>query len=80
VASVEDLEELFRGKTGVERDLEPLMAEELLDVTDIAAVAKKMSTPPLHRNNKLRRHHDKTSTTAMVVATNCSDTRSHRMA
>lgn len=44
MAPVEDLEELFRGNPGVEGGgLEPLVSEELLDVTDVGAVAKKMS-------------------------------------
>jgi hypothetical protein len=44
VASVEDLEEIFRGNAGVERGgLEPLVPKELLDVADVGAVAKKMA-------------------------------------
>jgi hypothetical protein len=43
VASVEDLEELLRGYPRVESGgLKPLVAEELLDVADVGAVAEKM--------------------------------------
>jgi hypothetical protein len=43
VASVEDFEKLFRGNPSVECGrLEPLVSEELLDVADVGAVAKKV--------------------------------------
>jgi hypothetical protein len=55
VASVEDLEELFRGDPRVKRGgLEPLVSEELLDVADVGAVAEKMGRERVAKEVRVR--------------------------